>query len=181
MDTRHRRFLIFASLCLAPLQLPADEPELGPVIDGYGPTFAVADRDVPLRANFRYRLIFNAVSYPGERSALNVSLESVARFLNMHARNGVAADDMDLAVVLHGDALSATLTNAAYRERFAVDNPNLELLRELHDFGVRFYACGQTARFRGFSRADLSPAVEVGLSAMTLFATLQADGYSLLP
>jgi intracellular sulfur oxidation DsrE/DsrF family protein len=175
------RLSIFACLLYAAVAATDDKPGFGPVIEDYGPTFAVADRDVPLRDGFHYKLVFDARAYPGERYAVNVELETVARFLNMHARNGVESDDMDLAVVLHGDALSATLTNAAYRQHFDVDNPNLELLQRLHDAGVRFYACGQTAKFRKYARSDLAPAVQIALSAMTMFATLQADGYSLLP
>lgn len=178
MNCRRIALLIFS---FAPLPALAAGPEFGPVIEDYGPTFAVEDRDVPLREGFRYKLIFDAAAYRGDRTEVNVSLQSVARFLNMHGRNGVSVDDMDLAVVLHGDALSGTLTHAAYRKLYGVDNPNLELLHRLQAVGVRFYACGQTAKFRGFSRADLDPAVEVALAAMTMFATLQADGYSLIP
>ena len=159
----------------------SQEPSTGPYVNAGGPAFEVKDRDVPLREGHKYRVVFEATEYPGEKSSLNRELTVVARFMNMHGKNGVPLEDIDVAVVLHGQALMAALNDEAYQAYNKVDNPNLELLQDLADAGVKFYACGQSLGFRGLDKSVLVEPVKVGLSAMTMLVTLQADGYAFLP
>ena len=109
----YRVMLIFVFSCWS-MSLCADEPSLGPVIDGYGPTFAIENRDIALLDDFQYKVVFDVANYSDDVAALNAKLVSVARFLNMHARNGVPQGNMSLAVVLHGAALKNVLNNDAY-------------------------------------------------------------------
>jgi intracellular sulfur oxidation DsrE/DsrF family protein len=170
---------VFAGILAAPLQ--ADEPSLGPVIEGYGPTYPINDRDVPLDDDFIYRAVFDIARYGDDPAKLNPRLVSVARYLNMHARNGVPVGNMQLAVVVHGAAVRNILGHAAYRSRFQADNPNLELVEKLHAAGVRFYVCGQSLAFGKVAKSELASPVEVALSAMTMLTVLQSEGYALLP
>ena len=157
----------------------AGERSFGPVIEGYGPTYPINDRDVALRENFVYKAVFDSAANPDE-TKLNTGLVSVARYLNMHARNGVSVDNMDLAVVVHGSALKTLLTDDAYFARYGIDNPNTELVQKLHAAGVSFYLCGQSMMFGGFEKEELLAPVKVALSAMTMMTELQSDGYALL-
>lgn len=175
----YRAALLGILFLAAPLL--ATEPSKGPLIEGYGPTYPINDRDVPLPEGFNYKAVFDLAAYPGEVTAVNVRLESVARFLNMHGRNGVPAENMDLAVVVHGAAVKNLLNNDAYEARYKVDNPNLELLSLLHDAGVSIYVCGQSMSFGGIDKNELADGVQVALSAMTMLTVLQSDGYALLP
>ncbi len=175
------RGIIFALLTTIAVPTYAAEPTTGPYVDNGGPAFAVEDRDVPLREGFKYRVVFEATEYPGEVTSVNRELTVVARFLNMHGKNGVPLEDMDIAVVLHGKTLMAALNDDAYAKLNDTKNPSLDLLNSLADAGVKFYACGQSLGFRGWSKDDLAEPVQVGLSAMTMLVTLQADGYSFLP
>lgn len=174
-----RAALLGILLCATPLL--AAEPSTGPLIEAYGPTYSIDDRDVLLRDGFSYRAVFDLAAYPGEVTAVNVRLESVARFLNMHARNGVSVENMDLAIVVHGAAVKNLLDNDAYEARYKVDNPNLELLTLLLDAGVKVYVCGQSISFGGVEKSELADGVQVALSAMTMLTVLQSDGYALLP
>lgn len=171
--------LVLIAWCAAAAS--AGEPSLGPVIEMYGPTYPIDDRDVPLKEGFVYQAVFDAATYSGDVTSANTRLISVARYLNMHARNGVAVEDMDLAVVLHGAALKSVLNNDAYLQRYGVDNPNLELVTKLHDAGVRFFVCGQSMAFGGIEKDELASPAQVGLSAMTMMTVLQSEGYALLP
>jgi intracellular sulfur oxidation DsrE/DsrF family protein len=112
---------------------------------------------------------------------LNVTLNSVARYLNMHAQAGVLANQVHAAVVVHGSAGWEVLDHAAYRDRHGTDNPNAELIHELIDAGVEVVLCGQTAASRGIPRDGLIDGVEVALSAMTAFLVLQEDGFRVNP
>jgi intracellular sulfur oxidation DsrE/DsrF family protein len=112
---------------------------------------------------------------------VNPGLNTVARFLNMHARAGVPLRQSQVAVGVHGTAGKDLLQDHAYRSRLATDNPNAELVRELAEAGVRLILCGQTAASRGLPTDSLFEPVEVALSAMTALAVLQEDGYHVNP
>jgi intracellular sulfur oxidation DsrE/DsrF family protein len=170
---------LIAALLAAPLQ--AGEPSMGPVIEGYGPTYPMENRDRPLKSDFVYRAVFDIARYGDDPERLNPRLVSVARYLNMHARNGVPVENMQLAVVVHGAAVRNILNDEAYRSRFQVDNPNLDLVEKLHAAGVRIYVCGQSLAFGKVAKSELAAPVEVALSAMTMLTVLQSEGYALLP
>jgi len=108
------RTILFLLLAMSSTLLIADEPSMGPIIEDYGPTYPIEYRDVPLAEGFTFRVVFDAGAYPGEVDSLNSELVSVARYLNMHGRNGVPLENMDIAVVLHGNALKGALSDAAY-------------------------------------------------------------------
>jgi intracellular sulfur oxidation DsrE/DsrF family protein len=175
MTGRYR--VAFVLFICAPLF--AGEPSFGPVIEGFGPTYPINDRDVPLEDGFVYKAVFDAAENRDEK-APNSGLISVARYLNMHARNGVAIEDMNIAVVAHGPALKTLLTDVAYRARYGIQNPNSELLEKLDAAGVDFYVCGQSMTFGGFDKDELVEPAKVALSAMTMLTVLQSDGYGLL-
>jgi len=154
---------------------------MGPIINDYGPTFPVDNRDIPLPEDFIYRVVFDVAANSGDVTSVNRKLTSVARLLNMQARNGVPVENMDIAVVIHGKALNNVLSHNAYRQRFDTENPNHDLLVQLKEAGVRFYACGQSMAFGRIDKDELASPVEVALSAMTMLTVLQAEKYALLP
>jgi len=157
---------------------PAARP--GPVIESFGPVFDVDHPEFPTPLDREWRVVFDVSRGSDDPAGLNRRIETVARFLNMHVRAGVPLDRIHAVLVLHGDAGRDALRSDAYRERFEVDNPNLELLAALREAGVRVVLCGQTAAGRGFPRDRLAPGVEVALSAMTALASLQSEGYALI-
>ncbi len=152
----------------------------GPVIAQFGPVYDVERPDFPTPTTAAYRAVFDVAPSPDAADALNPRIESLARFLNMHARAGVNPEQIKLALVVHGPAGKDTLTSPAYKARFGVENPNAPLLAALQSKGVRVVVCGQTAAHRGFRRDELAPGVEVALSAMTALVTLQSEGYQLI-
>lgn len=172
------RALTLALLTTAAL---AEDFATGPLIEKYGPVIAVANRDLMLDSERDYHVVFDAAAYPGSPAELNAELETVARFLNMHALNGVSPERMHLAVVVHGDALKSVLADDAYRRRYDSANPSLDLLLELQAAGVAIYVCGQSMGARGVEKSELASPARVALSAMTVLSTLQANGYSLIP
>jgi intracellular sulfur oxidation DsrE/DsrF family protein len=172
--------LLLSLFCLF-TSVGAAEPSLGPAIEGFGPTYPIEDRDVALDDGFVFRAVFDIEHDGDDAGALNPKLVSVARYLNMHARNGVPMANMELAVVVHGGAVKNILDDEAYRSRYRIDNPNLELVSKLHAAGVRFYVCGQSLAFGNVAKSELASPAEVALSAMTMLTVLQSEGYALLP
>jgi len=159
----------------------AEQPEAGPVIENYGPVYSVPDATFKLDPTIHYRSVMDVSDSPKDIDALNRRIESAARFLNMHARSGIPVANLELAVVLHGQAGKDALSDLAYRKRFGSANPNTAMLAALNDAGVKIYLCGQTAAYREFGADELNPAVSLATSAMTALTRLQAEGWSLLP
>lgn len=155
-------------------------PEAGPVIHGYGAVYPVPDPTFATPAPESLRVVFEVAQGAEDPGEVNVRINTVARFLNMHAQAGVSADELGVALVLHGTAGKDALGNAGYRERFGVDNPNLDLLEQLMHAGVEVVLCGQTAMHRGLPADELAPSVKMALSAMTAMASFQSRGYALI-
>lgn len=154
---------------------------MGPILKGYGPTSAIQEADVKLPEGFVYKAMFNVSESNEKLDQYNRHIESVARFLNMHARNGVKLENMKLAVVLHGAATKDILNDEAYAKRHGLGNPNTNLINQLSDKGVEFYICGQSIAFYGINKSELSSNVKLALSSMTMAVLLQEDGYQLIP
>ena len=158
----------------------AESARAGPVIEKFGPVYEVVRPEFQTPNDLLYRAVFDVAPSPDAPGEINPRIESVARFLNMHARAGVSKDQMKLALVVHGAAGKDMLSSTAYKDRFGVENPNEPLIAALRSQGVRVILCGQTASHRGFQREELAPGVEVALSAMTALVALQSDGYRLI-
>lgn len=128
-----------------------------------------------------YKLLIDFVTGPTKANASteSESLEEIGRIINLHIAAGIRKDRLRVVVVTHGPALFAVSTEEAYRKKFAVSNPNLVLLKELMDNGVRFIACGQAMNFFDVSAGDLNPGIRIALSAKTTFSSYENKGYLL--
>ena len=101
--------------------------------------------------------------------------------MNQGAVLGMARENVEVAVVVHGTAGEELLDNEEYRARKGVDNPNIALLEEMSRAGVRIILCGQTAANRKMPREHVLPFVKVAPSAAWAFATLTRQGYTVNP
>lgn len=152
----------------------------GPVFEDYGPNAPVeATMDIPEGTEFKVAFDVAAGAEAGE---LNRTLQSAARFINMHVRAGVPLENIQVAVVVHGKASEDPLSADEYaRRRDGAENANIALIAALADKGMRVILCGQSAAAYGISNDMLAPGVEMALSAMTAHALLQQDGYTVNP
>lgn len=169
--------LVYALPALAVAQTPT--AHAGPIVRSGGAVFPVSpDRPTPLDLDYRVAFDVSEGSGP-ERSS--TSLNTVARFVNMHGQAGVPRENIAAAIVVHGSAVMDVLSARAYNDRHGAVNPNETLLRELLDAGTRVIVCGQSAASRGVDGDELLDGVEMALSAMTAFVFLQAEGYWVNP
>jgi len=165
-------FLLFVSF-----QASASEPVTGPVVENYGPVYAVPEGSFNLEAKRKYKILMDIGKGPNDSSTLNRNVESAARLLNMHSRNGIKPENLELAIVLHGSGIHSALKDEAYDEKFLVSNPSKDLLKSLRKAGVHIYVCGQSAAYNGYSEEDLLPEIKMAVSAMTVHVRLQQEGY----
>ena len=175
------KMAVSAAALLLAMVAQAAGPQTGPVIQDYGPVFDAPADAYNLRAD-QYHKVSMDVSTTGDfPEDRNRSLESAARFLNMHARNGIDPKQIEFAIIVHGGASKDLLSDKAYRQRFDELNPNTALLKALSGAGVTIYLCSQSAAFKGYGYDEFNPAVTIALSAMTAHVRLQQEGYTLIP
>jgi intracellular sulfur oxidation DsrE/DsrF family protein len=157
------------------------EPQTGPVVPSFGPVLPPPEGAFSLDADTHYKVsidVGETAEFPGDQSR---KLTSVARFLNMHAQQGMSAQNIEFAVIVHGMAANDLLTDEAYEKRFNSTNPNTALLDELNRAGVTVYLCSQTAAFRQMAAEEFREDVVMALSAMSAHVRLQQEGFTLIP
>lgn len=166
-------------LCLAPICAQTASVQTGPAITEYGMVAKVPGME-PLPKDAQFKVSFD-VSRQAKTATVNRSIESAARFINMHAAAGVKPENVELAMVIHGSAVKDMTADAFYQQATSGQNANAALIKVLQENGVKFYVCGQSAAYHGVKHTDLLPGVKMALSAMTAHALLQQQGYTLNP
>jgi len=160
----------------------ADETAFGPgkVIPEFG-VIADVETNFKIPKRTQFKILYDTIE-SAEPGKVNKTLNTAARFINMHAEAGVPTKNMKLAVVFHGKGSIDLTQNARYGQAHnGAENANAPLIKALTDAGVRVILCGQSAAFYEIENADLLPGVEMALSAMTAHAVLQQEGYTLNP
>lgn len=158
----------------------AQEKKTGPIIKDYGKVWAITSPDYKIEADAEFKVVFDIMDSPEDTSQRNGSIETAARFLNMHAQSGMSPENMKVALVVHNKASKDIITNEAYQKRYGVDNPNAKMVQQLLDAGVEFIFCGQSSLSRNFPKQETMEGVQLSLSAMTALIQLQNNGYRLI-
>lgn len=172
-------FLAFFVFAANAAQAGEDAFTTGPAIEKFGPVAEVeTDFSIPDGAVLKHAF---DVSKQAEQGELNRTLASAARFINMHARAGMPTENLKLAVVIHGGAVKDVANTAYYKKAVGGVNANAALIETLIEYGVQIIVCGQSATYYDVKNTDLSPGVQMALSAMTAHAVLQQEGYTLNP
>jgi len=152
----------------------------GPLVQDFGAFWPVADTDFSTDTEKVYKVIFDVHNTADDPAELNVMLNTLARFLNMHAWAGVPKENLHVACVIHNKASKDALSSEFYRKRYGVDNPNEPLLEALEAAGADIYMCGQSIYSRGMAPEQLAEPVQIALSAMTIILSLEEEGYQLI-
>ena len=158
----------------------AQTKESGPIIKDFGKVWRIDNTDFKVDKTKTYKAVFDIMNSPEDVSQLNASIETAARFLNMHAQSGIPANQLKVALVVHNQASKDVITSEAYMAKYGTANPNEKLLKDLMDTGAEVIFCGQSAASRGFPKEELIPRVQLSLSAMTALIQLQDDDYRLI-
>ncbi|MEL7118491.1 MAG: DsrE family protein [Bacteroidota bacterium] len=172
--------LTLISLLLFSIQILAQNRTKGPAVKNYGPTFPVDNPDFVLDTSQTLKVVFDIYNTPEDPSRVNSSIETMARFLNMHVQAGMPLSNLKVACVIHNKASKDAMDTASYKEKYGVDNPNISMMEELTAAGAEIYMCGQSMYARGYDRERLAEPVQVALSAMTVILSLQTKGYQLI-
>ena len=152
----------------------------GKIVKNFGETFDVESLDIKTNTSEDFKVIFDVSQSSNDKSVINKYIVTAARFLNMHANEGMKKEQLKVAMTIHGGAWQDVLNNEAYKEKYGVDNPNLELINELTEAGADIIICGQTASFRDITKDNANPNVKFALSAMTALIQYQKNGFTFI-
>lgn len=174
-------YALGASL-LAAQGAPASPQQPGPVIQSAGAAYLVANPTFAVPEGHEFKALFQVNVGGGDSVKVNEQLTTMARFYNLHAKNGFPESRLHGAAVFHGTGWTALLTDSAFVARYGgTGNPSKRLVQELMQHGAQLVLCGQTAGARGIRREELLPGVKVAVSAMTAVIVLQSQGYEYIP
>lgn len=128
--------------------------------------------------NVTYKVVFDIATAAPKIDELNPGLDTVVRYLNTLAKNGVPAEHRKIAVVFHQKSTPIVMDNEAFRARYeGHDNPNIALIREMKKAGVDFRVCGQAVLANHIEPKTIMPEIELDLWALTTLVDLQLRGY----
>ena len=171
--------LIFVFLLFAVFHVKAQE-KLNPLVKGFGSVYDVPYAVEKPNPALHYKILVD-VNGPSEKpEIINEGIETVAKILNLHILGGVPEKNLNVVLVVHGAAAFNLMNNAAYKQKYAVDNPNLTLITALAKSGVKIFVCGQTIQKRNIDHLQLAPEVNVALSAITTITNYTLKGYTVL-
>ncbi len=175
---------VLLTLCLFILSLSVfsqkQKTSKGPVFKDFGDVYRIKDPDLLLDKHKVYSVIFDVYSDAKNNDEINPSINTVARFINMHIQNEIDLKDLEIVLVLHGKATKNALNNTSYYKKYAINNPNSKILAALNKADVKTYVCAQSLTYHGFDKKDLSINVELSLSALTALVYYQTKGYQLI-
>lgn len=128
--------------------------------------------------NTEYKVVFDLVVNDDNLDDPYPMLPLVARYVNTLANLGVPKKNRKIAIVMHRGSGLIGLNNEEFKARHdGKDNPNIELIKQLHAAGVTFHLCGQGVLSRNIDEDDLLDEIQVDYWALTTLIELGRQGY----
>ncbi|WP_347175026.1 DsrE family protein [Polaribacter uvawellassae] len=172
--------LLLAFTTLSTVVFSQNNRTEGKIIKNFGETFKVENPDIKTDTSAELKVIFDVSKTSEKKNVINKHIVTAARFLNMHADEGMKPSQLKVAMTIHADAWKDVLNDAEYKKKFGFVNPNTQLIKDLSKAGVDVIICGQTAMFRKIDRSVIIPEVKFALSAMTALLQYQNNGYKFI-
>jgi intracellular sulfur oxidation DsrE/DsrF family protein len=181
----HMRYLdkgVSAMLMLATFSTyAADAPApVPPLIAGALPYVPIAGAVAAPDKGRAYKVIFDVTRAAEQPGRPVDGVLFAATDLSALRGQGVPERNTKFALIFHGPAVDGLLDHAAYRAKFGMDNPNLEMLAALKRAGVEVMACGQYLGAMKIDPSTLSRDVSIAAEAYLTLITYQNNGYALL-
>ncbi len=109
----------------------------------------------------------------------NWGLSEIGRIYNLHLAAGIPKNKIQIVAAVHANAMESFFTNEAYLEKYKTENPNLSIIEELSNAGVKFLVCGQSLTWWGYQKDMLIPQAKLTLTAQTTLTSHQMKGFAL--
>lgn len=170
-----KKLTLILFLLVATISVDAQKAA-NPIIQNFGTIYEITDAVNP-DENIEYKIVVDLKTLQRDKESINPGLNNVARMINLHGLGGVKAENLKVAVAIHGGATDVILNNEAYQKKYELDNPNLKLIDELKEAGVELYVCGQSLLARKYELQEVNKQIKIGLSMLTVVTTYMHKGY----
>jgi intracellular sulfur oxidation DsrE/DsrF family protein len=150
-----------------------------PIIKDYGTIYGLDNVTMPDKS-LEYKIVIDLKPANKDYQKVNPGLITIARMLNLHGVAGIPKEQLHVVAVLHYTATPIVLNNVGYQKKYGVDNPNLDIIKQLKEAGVDFYICGQSLVARKYAFENVNPDITIALSMLTVVSEHTMKGYSLL-
>jgi len=152
-----------------------------PTIAGAGKIHPLPQAAYQPDRNATYKVVFSLTKGADKPDQVNPGLDHVARAVNLYVQAGVPLNHLKFVAIAAGGATPIALSDAAYKQKFGVANPNLPLIEQLRKDGIDVAVCGQAMAEHHFDYGWKDSHVTLALSALTTITELQQQGYALMP
>jgi len=162
------------------LHLLTAQEKVAPLIKDGASVYVVENAVERADPGMDYKIVVDIKSGNKTQKSVNWQLSSLARTLNLHAAAGVKKEHLQVVVAIHNAATTSVLTNEAFQKKFKMDNPNIDIIRQLTEANVKIFVCGQSIFSRGYKEEDILPEVGLAVSAQVVLTTYQLKGHVLM-
>jgi len=171
------KHLILFFILASSFTIQAQE-KTNPIIKSYGGIYDIPEATVKPIPDQKYKIVIDAKTGADKKSELTFALYNTARMLNLHVIGGVKPENLEVVLAIHGGATYSVVSNKLYKEKFGVENPNIALIKELKEAGVKLTVCGQSLMGRGIQADQVLPEIEIATSMLTTVSTYQLNGFA---
>ena len=137
--------IVLLILCLVPIS-SFSQTKVNPVIKSTGGIYDLSYAFERPDPKLVYHIVIEVERASEKPDTINWALNNVARLLNLHSVGGVPSKNMHVVLAIHGGATYITMSYEAYKAKYKVDNPNLELFKELSEAGVKMFVASSVVR-----------------------------------
>jgi intracellular sulfur oxidation DsrE/DsrF family protein len=152
--------------------------KLNPAIKHYGSVFDVPQANDKPDTSMVYKIIAEAAAGIDKPEEVYAPFEHISRMYNLHVYAGVPQKNLNVELVVFGPSVAVLLNNEAYRKKFGVDNPNLTIIKEMTNAGIKVHACGQSIMLTNIDPATLNSNADIVVSRFTTVSNRQMKGYA---
>ncbi|WP_324779003.1 DsrE family protein [Thiobacillus sedimenti] len=161
-----------AALCLFGLAGAASAQELEPSLSTR--TLVTVD------PHAHYKVVYDIHS-ADVAAGISKGLFYARGLIEAYRKQGVAPKQLDIHLVMHGEAAQYLLIDSTYRD--VVDDPfavnlNAKIVQDLLGLGVSVEICHSVMKSKGWTADDVLPGVTIVHDGYTRLVKLQNDGYA---
>lgn len=167
-------FLI--TLVITSFSMDAQQLEF-PIIKNYGGVARFEEAELPTQGG---KILVDLTTGSTTKTGINKGWERVARMINLYALAGISTSDLEIVVIVHGEATRSILSDNTHQEKYGTNNPDLPVIMAVQSVGVKVKVCSQAIVHRGFTKEGVFESIDLSLSAITTLVTYQQNGYSVI-
>ena len=135
---------------------------------------------VKVEPGARYKVVYD-ISKGDLAAGISKGLYYARGLIEAFGKQGVKPAQLDIHLVLHGDAAQFLLIDETYQKAvndpFAV-NLNAKITQDLINLGVSVEICHSVMKSKGWKPEDVLPGVTIVHDGYTRLIKLQHDGYA---